>query len=124
MTTEDFATELGSILDNNRSETIDKVLELVARQLKDTPPPSATEIIKSIEDSRLVHRAMMDWMNRWVVNEVSNRLRCGVWDGTAVDRVFDTIWTEQFDIAVKDRIRKKVYDAIDAVIAEKLQGLK
>ena len=66
---------------------------------------------------------MLDWANKWVANEVSNRLRCGIWNGTTVDRLFESIWTEQFDIAIKDRIRQKVYSAIDAVIKERLVAM-
>lgn len=123
MSNEDFANELDLILNYNKDEIIRNVLDLVKEKLKDPPIPTAAEIVKEIESSGLVHRTMLDWANRWVANEVGNRLRCGIWDGTTVDRVFDSIWTEQFDIAIKDRIRQKVYSAIDAVIKEKLATL-
>lgn len=120
MTDEDFATELGSIYNYNRNEIVNRVLELVKRKLEESPPPTADEIVKAVESSGLVHRTMMDWANRWVAKEVANRLRCGIWDGSTVDRLFDTIWTEQFDVAIKDRIRSKVYAAVDSVIKERL----
>src|SRR5258706_9692647 len=101
MSDEAFATELGSILSYNKDKVISSVLELVKRKLEDTPPPTAAEIVQAIESSGLVHRTMLEWANRWVANEVANRLRCGIWNGTAVDRLFDSIWTEQLDIAIK-----------------------
>jgi hypothetical protein len=123
MNNEDFATELGSVLNYNRDEVINSVLELVKRKLDSTPPPTAAEIVKAIESSGLVHRTMLDWANRWVANEVGNRLRCGIWNGGTVDRIFESIWTEQFDVAIKDRIREKAYAAVDAVIKERLTAM-
>lgn len=120
MKDEDFTTELGSILSYNRDEIISSVVGLVKRKLEETPPPTAAEIVQAIESSGIVHRTMLDWANRWVANEVANRLRCGVWNGGTIDRLFDTIWTEQFDVAIKDRIRQKAYAAIDAVIKDRL----
>ena len=124
MSNEDFATELESVINYNKDEIISGVLDLVKRRLADTPPPTAAEIVKAIESSGIVHRTMLDWANQWVANEVGNRLRCGVWNGTAVDRLFDSIWTEQLDVAIKDRIRQRVYSAIDAVIKERLVAIQ
>ncbi len=123
MSDEDFATELGSVLNYNKDEIISSVLALVKRKLEETPPPTAAEIVKAIESSGLVHRTMLEWASRWVANEVGNRLRCGIWNGTAVDRLFDSIWTEQLDTAIKDRIRRRVDSAIDAVIKERLVAM-
>lgn len=120
MSDEDFTTELESILSYNRDEIVSSVLALVKRKLEEMPIPTAAEIVKTIEDSGLVHRTMLDWANRWVANEVANRLHCGIWDGATVDRLFDTIWTEQFDVAIKYRIREKARAAVDAVIKERL----
>jgi hypothetical protein len=124
MSDEDFVTELGSILSCSRDEIVNGVLELVKRKVEETPPLTAAEIVRAIESSGIVHRTMLDWANRWVANEVANRLRCGIWDGTTVGRLFDTIWTEQFDVAIKDRIRQKANAAIDAVIKERLATLR
>ncbi len=124
MSDEDFATEMGSILSYNKQEIIHSILELVRRKLESTPPPTAAEIIKEIEISGMVHRSMCDWANRWVANEVANRLRCGIWDGSTVNRLFDSIWTEQFDIAIQERIKDKARSAVDAVIAEQLKAMK
>lgn len=124
MTNEEFAEELVSVLSYNRDEVVRTVLDVVKRKLEDTPPPTAAEIVKAINDSSLVHNMMCDWAKKWVANEIGNRLRCGIWNGTTVDKLFDSIWTEQLDVAIKDRIRTKVYAAIDTVIAERLKGLK
>ncbi len=59
-----------------------------------------------------------------VATEIGNRLRLGMYDGSLVNRLFESIWTEQFDIAIKERIRGKVYAAIDAAITEKLKSMK
>lgn len=120
MSDEDFATEMGTILSYNKDEVIHDILNLVSKKLEEAPLPTAAEIVKEIENSGLVHRTMLDWANRWVATEVGNRLRCGIWNGGTVDRLFDSIWTEQFDIAIKDRIKTKVNSAIDAVIKERL----
>lgn len=124
MSDEDFAIEIGSILTPNKEEIINSILDLVRRKLEDSQPPCATEIIQAIENSGLVHRMMCDWSNRWVANEVGNRLRCGIWNGSTVDRLFDSIWTEQFDIAIRDRIRQRVYSAIDGAIKERLVSMQ
>lgn len=123
MSNEEFAEELGSIFDNNRNEIISDVLDLVKRKLEDVSQITFSEIEKEIERSNLVHRVMTSWAERWVANEVGNRLRCGIWDGKTVDRIFDSIWTEQFDIAIRDRIKTKAREAVDAVIAERLKTL-
>ena len=124
MTDEDFAAEMGSILSYNKDEIISSVLDLVRKKLEDSPPPNLAEITREIENSHLIHRHMLDWMHRWVANEVGNRLRCGIWNGGSVDRLFDSIWTEQFDVAIKDRIKRKVDSAIDAVVKERLTALQ
>lgn len=123
MTDEEFTTEIGSVLEYHKDETINAVLRFVKEKLQDCQPPNAAEIIQAIESSGVIHRVMSDWMHQWVANEVGNRLRCGIYNGTTVDRVFDSIWTEQFDVAIRDRIRGKVYSAIDAVIKEKLSKI-
>lgn len=124
MTNEEFAEELGAILTPNKEEIISNILELVRRKLDDTQPPKVEEIVKAIESNNLVHKLMCEWADRWVANEVGNRLRCGCWDGIKVDRIFDSIWDEQFDVAIKDRIQKRVFAAIDEVIAERLKKLR
>ena len=123
MTNEEFAAELDSVLSYNKDEIINGVLGLVKRKLEDAPPLTADEIVKAIESSGLVHRTMLNWANRWVANEVENRLRCGIWNGGTVDRLFDSIWTTAFDKAIQDRIRQKVNSAIDAVVKERLVAI-
>lgn len=120
MNDEDFATSMRSILSYDKDEVIQNIVVLVRKKLEDTQPPNAAEIIQAIEKSNLVHNMMLDWSKRWVATEIGNRLRCGIYDGGAVDRLFESIWTEQFDTAIKDRIKQKVNSAIDAVIKDRL----
>jgi hypothetical protein len=124
MSDEEFAAEMGAILSFNKDDIIRDVLNLVSKKLEDAQPPTGAEIIKAIENNGLIHRMMLDWADRWVANEIGNRLRCGIWEGRAVDRLFDSIWTEQFDIAIKDRIRQKVNAAIDVVVKERLIAIQ
>lgn len=120
MSDEEFATELGQMLNYNRDEISNGLLALVKRKLEAEKLIDAKELTKILDESRIVHTLVRTHFKSWVENEIGNRLRCGIYDGGTVNRLFDSIWTEQFDIAIKERIRERVNKAIDAIVKERL----
>lgn len=125
MTEEELGESIGFAISNVEEDLKGRLLDLIKERIESEAQRLLQfEVLKKmIDESSIVHRKLLEWMNSWVANEVGNRLRCGVYNGTGVDKLFESIWTEQLDIAIKDRIRSKVYKAIDDVIAEKLKRI-
>lgn len=128
MTDEDFIEGIKSIqsdLEGSRQDASRQIIELVKARFSDAMAALDTEtIMKVIDRSNIIDRLIRDNVEKCVAVEVGNRLRCGIYNGTAIDKLLESIWTEQLEIALKDRIRSKAYTAIDAVIAERLKALK
>jgi hypothetical protein len=112
---------LGMIADDARNEFIERLTAIIkdeAGKLIDV-----IEIVKQVDVAGLVRQAIYDHFRQCVANEIGNRLRCGIYDGTKVDRLFESVWTSELDKAIQDRIRTKVNKAIDAVVAERLRSV-
>lgn len=80
-------------------------------------------IASFVADSRVFRESVREWMDRYIVTEVGNRLRCGVYDGLKVDEVFNKAWLPQFETAIKERIHKAVRAEIAKSAAEIVQEL-
>lgn len=104
-------------------KTQQMVNELVEKQLKAIVQKGNPELAEFVERSPELRKGINDYFERHVATTVGNRLRCGCWEGTQVDAIFEGIWTEQWDKAIADRIRGRVNDTIDAIIKERLSRL-
>jgi hypothetical protein len=116
-----FSDTLEMVADDARNEFIERLTAIIkdeARKLIDI-----TEIVKQVDVAGLVRQAIYDHFRQCVANEIGNRLRCGIYDGTKVDKLFESVWTSELDKAIQDRIRTKANKAIDEVIAERLRGM-
>ena len=70
-----------------------------------------------------VRHAIDDHFRKAVANEIGNRLRCGIYDGTSIDKLFESVWKPELDKAIQDRIQDRVDKTIDTVIAKRLKQL-
>jgi hypothetical protein len=113
--------EIRDELDARISGLID---DLVSKRMSELSSRESNELEGLIANSDAVRLAINKHFDGSVATQVGNRLRCGIYDGTAVDRLFDRIWTEQFDRAIEDRIRSRVVKAIDTIVDQKLRNLK
>ena len=99
------------------------VCELVAKKLQKLADDTDRELEKLVGGSLFLQKMIYEYFEKHAATTVGNRLRCGIYDANAMDRVFDGIWTEQFDRALADRISKRVNAAIDQVIKERLAAI-
>ena len=125
MTTSELAEQIDSAFSYVGGELRDSILShisgFVEEKVKELVSPES--IAKIFSETNALHKFVLDQVKRFGETEVGNRLRCGCWDGRTVDRLFDSIWTEQFDKAIQDRIRDKVRSGIDAAIADRLKTM-
>lgn len=114
-----FSDDIKCIVDNARDELVEKltmaIKEEAGKQI------NINEIIKQVDVVHLVRQAVYDHFRQSVANEIGNRLRCGIYDGTKIEKLFEEVWTSELDKAIKDRIRERAYKAVDNVIAEWLK---
>lgn len=116
MTPEEIAEEV-----EQRVEEL--ICELVAKKLSRLAGDTDRELEKLVDGSLTLRRLIHEYYEKHAATTVGNRLRCGIYDANAMDRVFDGIWTEQFDRALADRISKRVNAAIDQIIKERLAAI-
>lgn len=117
-----FIDNISYIVDNAKDEFVERLAEAVKEET--VKIIDADDIIKQLNVPYLVRQAIYDHFRQFVTNEIGNRLRCGIYDGTKVDTLFESVWTEELDKAIEDRIRSRIYKSIDDVIAERLKQLK
>lgn len=114
MTPEEMATEaqyrVGAIVD-----------ALVEKKMKSLAEPKSDELTGLVWNSEALKQAILEYFEQHAATTVGNRLRCGRYDATQMEKIFDSIWTEQFERSVADNIRGKVYKAI---IEKRLNDLK
>lgn len=99
------------------------VNDLVEQQVKAIVTKGNPALTEFVERSPELQKGIRDYFERHAATTVGNRLRCGCYEGTQVDKIFEGIWTEQWDRAIADRIRGKVNDTINAIIKERLSKL-
>lgn len=116
-----FSDDIGFIVDNARHELAEKLT--IAIKEETAKLIDINEIIKQVDVAHLVRQAVYDNFRQTVANEIGNRLRCGIYDGTQVDKLFQSVWTNELDKAIQDRIRERAYKAVDNVIAERLKKI-
>jgi hypothetical protein len=97
--------------------------ELVQKQLEAIVTKGNPALAEFVERSPELKKGIRDYFELHAATTVGNRLRCGCYEGTQVDKIFDSIWSEQWDRAIADRIRGKVNDAINAMIKDRLAKL-
>lgn len=124
MTDEELEEGFKDIICNARDDLAYKLVNLVKTKVESEKLFDEKVLERTIAHSDIINRVIREHIEKWVATEVGNRLRCRIYDGIKVNQLFDSIWTEQLDIAIKDRIRSKVYTAIDTIITEKLNSLK
>jgi hypothetical protein len=110
------------IVDNAKDELVERLTIAIKEEAEKLI--DANEIVKQVDVAHLVRVAIYDHFRRMVANEIGNRLRCGIYDGTRVDELFQSVWTSEFDKAIQDRIRAQVHKAINDAITEKLKEIK
>lgn len=124
MTDEEFAEGIKISLDNAKYDLSNQLVDLVKQRFEDCVAFNQESLVKIIDESNVLNRLVREHLEKWTATEIGNRFRCGIYDGFRMDKLFDSLWNEEFDKAIKDRIRIKVYAAIDAVIADKLKAMK
>lgn len=119
--TSSFSDDMNSILDNAKNELVEKLNSAIKEETKKLI--DLNEIIKHIDVAHLVRQAAYDYFRQSVANEVANQLRCGIYQGTKIDLLFQSAWTSEFDKAIQERIRQRAFKAVDDVIAERLKKM-
>ena len=115
---EEIAEEVQARLELVIEAMVAKSLERLAKA-----KPDDIEIAAMVENSTTLRTAIHAYFEHNVATIVGNRLRCGMYNALDMDKAFDAIWTEQFQRALRDRVRGKANEVIDAVIAERLKKL-
>jgi len=124
MSDSDFAESIRNALDDCNATLVDSLVAAIKKYVEESKLFDANDLLKMVNASNLVNRILRDHIERWVANEIGNRLRCGIYDGRKVDELFSTLWTEQLEKSVQDRIRSRVNVAIDAAITERMKQIK
>ena len=120
---QEMAESISYAISNAKSDLADRLVDIVKERIESEKLFDEDRLVAMVESSDVVSKVIYDYFKTRVENEVGNRLRCGIYNGTQVDRLLDSVWTEQLDIAIKDRIRFWVYTSIDAIITEKLESM-
>lgn len=126
MSYEELGSTLRDVISDSNIDLANRVAELLKVKIESEIERTLQidRLLELVNNSNIVGMAMREHFENRVANEISNRLRCGIYSGTAVDKLFESVWTDQFDKAIKERIRGRVNKVIDAVIAERLELLK
>ena len=122
MTDRELIDRIKCACENANSDLADRILAIVTEHLETSMTIETQQLVKMIDN--VSHRLLTDHFQKSIANEIGNRLRCGCYNGTDVDKLFESVWTNELDRAIKDRIESKVYKAIDTVIAERLRQMK
>lgn len=117
-----FSDDIKLIMDYARDELVEKLTIAIKEEVGKLI--DINEIIKQADVPHLVRVAVYNDFRQSVANEVGNRLRCGVYNGTQIDELFQSAWTNEFDKAISERIRERAYKAVDGVIAERLKKIQ
>lgn len=115
------AEELMALAEARVAELVD---EMVAAKLRSLSADGFDALAESLAKSVAVSRALDERVRAKCENEVENRLRCGIYDASKVDRLFESVWTSQLDRAIKERIRAQVLQVCDETVRELLDGIK
>lgn len=122
--------ELGSVLRDTISDSnidlANRVVSLLKAKIESEVEKtlSVESLLELIQGSNIVGMAIREYFENRVATEIGNRLRCSIYSGTEVDKLFDSIWTEQLDRAIRERMHGRINKFIDSVIAERLNQLK
>lgn len=100
------------------------VEEMVAAKLRSLSTDRFAELAESLAKSTVVARAVDDRVRAYCETEVGNRLRCGIYDGGKVDRLFESVWSDQLDRAIRERVRSRVLAIVDEMVVEVLKGVR
>ena len=73
----ELSSEIEYILENSKSELVERLTAVVNEEVKKLI--DVNEFTKSINVADIVRRAVYDHFRQHVANEISNRLRCGIW---------------------------------------------
>jgi len=92
--------------------TVDKLVTAKVNSLLGDP----AQIVKLVENCPAFKNAIYDYFKDRVANEVGNRLRCGCYEGTQVDALFDKVWSESLDSAMEERISRCISTKVDNLI--------
>ena len=105
---------IDTIRDNIRDQLDAIVKEEIRKLSVDT-----TALEKTIKDLNL-YPLIGKSLESKVANEIGNRLRCET--GCLINKAFESVWTEQLQEAMEDRVRRKIDNFIDKAIQDKLKG--
>jgi len=117
--TDSIAQELKYTVENF-SESFKGILDKAVTQKVNSLLSDPIALVKMIEDSPAFREAIYKYFDKRVATEVGNRLRCGIYDGTKVDDLFEKVWTPELDKAMEDRIIRRLDNKINDMIKTKL----
>lgn len=111
--------EIQQAVDVRVANLIDYLVDQKVNELSESPD----ELAAAIEESGVLRRAIREFFERTAATEVGNRLRCGIYNGLQVDKIFDSIWTAEFETALQDRAKRIAQRAVTAAIENILKTL-
>jgi len=86
-------------------------------------PENIKELATQVEDSPVFRSKARETYVRNLANEIGNRLRCGD-QSRDMDEAFEEVWPKELDRAIKDRIRRKINEAVEELTNERLEAIK
>lgn len=87
-------------------------------------PDALEELTRQIVDTGWFRRGVADLAEQTIGTRIGNALRVAGIGRLEMDKAFAAAWKPQLDNAIDDRIRRKVFDAVDKLVVERLDSIK
>lgn len=117
-------------MENNEQEWVDEInsgindhIQSIIQQEVDKIMIDPSKIADNIVSSNFIHPQILNVIHRFTENEISNRLRCGIHDAFLMDKIFDSLWTQEFEKAIESRIRQKAEKIAEEIVRDKIKNL-
>jgi hypothetical protein len=108
---------------NDFSENINNIINRSVEKKVTSLMGNPAKLVSIVENCPAFKDAIYDYFKKSVAVEIGNRLRCGIYNGTEIDKLFNDVWTDELDKAMKDRLSRKIDVEIENMIKAKLNSV-
>lgn len=105
---EDYQFDLNEYFQKELDNRIKNASENIITETKDS--------IDSFFNSRNVFSLIREDIEKYIANEIGNRLRCGIYDHTLVKQIFD----EKFEKILKQQLTQEMQKEIKELIRKEI----